>query len=221
MGDITRFPGPVIGAAYDADDDGAFTSDQVETLAVALAGLKGELSDAIGDRIAAAHSIAKIELGARLAGVEDTVRAEFNAALAEKFVKFESALKDELLHTIDNRIKAAQAIAHVALDARLTGAEDTIRAELHARLASAEDTARTELHGALEKKFAGLRDAITGELNLAVEKRIAAAVRAFREETDLNLGAVRSELLARIDDKNFGLMLSDVDPRMLERSLRE
>jgi hypothetical protein len=153
MSNVTRFPGPEIATADDAADDGAFSRDQVETLAIALAGLKDELSDTLGDRIAAAAAIAKIELEARLAG--------------------------------------------------------------------AADVAKDDLRAALTQQFAKLKDGVNSELSFAIERRIADAVRAFREETDLNLGAVRSELMARIDDKNFGLMLSDVDPRLLERSLRE
>ena len=150
MNTIARFPTIL---PDDVDDDGAFSHDQIETLAIALAGLKDELSDTISERIAAAATIAKVTLEARLAG--------------------------------------------------------------------AENTARTDLHDILEEKFAKLRTALSADLDAAVNRQIGAMVKAFREETDLNLGAIRSELLGRIDDKNFGLALSDVDPRMLERSLRE
>jgi hypothetical protein len=133
MSNITRFPAPLTGVTEDQDDDGAFSHDQIETLGHALAGLKDELSNTIGDRIAATASIAKVELEARLAG--------------------------------------------------------------------AADVARTELLDLLTEKFAKLRNGLRDELDRVVNKQITATVKAFREEVDINLGAIRSEMLGRIDDK--------------------
>ncbi len=217
MSNITQFPGSAPDVLDDVDDEGAFSLDQIETLAHALAGLKHELSDAVGERIAASASIAKVELEARLAGAEDTAKTELHTALEQKFASLKDAidhelgptlagLKDELRDAFDERLKAAASIAKVELEERLHGASDTVR---------------TELADVFTERFTKLKSALQDEIRTTFEQRIAAVVRTFREENETSLGAVRSELLARIDEKNFGLMLSDVDPRMLARSLVE
>ena len=38
---------------------------------------------------------------------------------------------------------------------------------------------------------------------------------------ELNVAAVRSEILAKIDRATYGLMLTDIDPRSLERAIGE
>ena len=79
------------------------------------------------------------------------------------------------------------------------------------------DDFRAELAQQLDAARSGAKDDLRAEF----EQRLERTIKVFREEIELTVAAVRGEVLAKIDRATYGLMLTDIDPRSLERAIGE
>jgi hypothetical protein len=104
-----------------------------------------------------------------------------------------------------------------AFDESLATTQDAFEA----RLTSALAAAKADLLAELEERLDTARSAARDDLRAEFEQRLERTIKVFREEIELTVAAVRSEVLAKIDRATYGLMLTDIDPRSLERAIGE
>jgi hypothetical protein len=154
MANIYPFHPP--GEPDPAETDSGFSADQVETLGVAFAGLRDDLTETSGAQIAAALVQAKAELV-----------ADFDEKLTTALIR-----------------------------------------------------ATTKFSGETEARIEATRSEATDSLRVEFRQRLERSVKAFRDEIELTVAAVRSELLAKLDQSTYGLMLTDIDPLALEHAIK-
>lgn len=107
------------------------------------------------------------------------------------------------------------------LNVGLVGLKDNLEDAFEARLATALATAKDDFRAELAQQLDTARSTARDDLRVEFEARLERTIKVFREEIDLTVAAVRSEILAKIDRATYGLMLTDIDPRSLERAIGE
>jgi hypothetical protein len=138
-------------------------------------------------------------------------------AVEDADVTADAGFTQDQVETLGYALAGVKTELSDAFDESLATTQDAFEA----RLTSALTAVKADLRAELEERLAATRSAARDDLRAEFEQRLERTIKVFREEIELIVAAVRSEVLAKIDRATYGLMLTDIDPRSLERAIGE